>query len=94
MEETHAEENARLLAPYIVRRNELAHEVLSKLLDGQYLASTDLLAEYHLSCIAVDSAMTICQWFDDGVASDHIEIVDDQGPAGAPSSGKETKHHP
>lgn len=82
MEETHAEENARLLAPYIVRRNELAHEVLSKLLDGQYLHTSDLLAEYQVACMAVEAAGDICRWFDNGSVTVSEFGPDSQGNSG------------
>ena len=94
MEETHAQENERLLAPYIADRNQLAHECLEAMLENHHAEAGRLLAEYQLACFAVDSAATICQWFDDGAAS-----IDDSGAVslgknGAASGGKETKHQP
>jgi hypothetical protein len=93
MEETHAQENERLLAPYVDVRNQLAHECLTVMLNNHHEAAGRLLADYQLACLAVDSATTLCQWFDDGVASEHIEIHVDQGTDDAASDGRETKDH-
>jgi hypothetical protein len=65
MEDTHAQENERLLAPYIARRNQLAHECLTAMRNNHHEDAGRLLASYQVACLAVDSASTICQWFDD-----------------------------
>ena len=65
MEDTHAQENDQLLAPYIAHRNQLAHETLSNMLNGNHTAAGQLLAEYQMACLAVSGAEQICQWFDD-----------------------------
>lgn len=87
MDETPDEETARLLAPYIVARNEAAHECLSALLDGRHAEAIDLLATYQVTAMAVDGAMTVCGWFDDGVADQHITVehTNDVGDPGAAS---------
>lgn len=65
MTESHAEENQRLLAPYIADRNQLAHETLDAMLNNHHEDAGRLLAEYQAACLAVNSAGLICQWFDD-----------------------------
>lgn len=75
MEETQDEENARLLAPYVALRNELAHEVLELLLSGRHEESAIRLQDYQVACLGLDSAMQICGWFDSGTAAEHIEVV-------------------
>jgi len=88
MEDTHAQENAELLAPYIVIRNELAHDTLNAMLNNHHEDAGRLLADYQVACLAVESAMTVCQWFDDGTASEHIIIENDQASAGTARSGE------
>lgn len=85
MTESHAEENDRLLAPYIAERNELAHRTLEAMLQNRHTLAGQLLADYQLACLAVDSAATICQWFDDAQGSwpDQIRVdQDENGPVG------------
>lgn len=75
MEETPEQETERLLAPYIAARNAAAHEVLHTLLDGRHAEAITLLADYQVAAMAVDGAATVCGWFDDGVADQHITIT-------------------
>lgn len=82
MEETHAEENERLLKPYIDARNELAHQILSKLLGGSYHDTKELLDEYAVACMAVDAASDICRWFDSGSVTVSEWGPDSQGNSG------------
>lgn len=65
MEETHAQENARLLAPYETERNRIAHECLTAMLDNRHTDAGQLLQEYQLHCLHVESARRLVQWFDD-----------------------------
>lgn len=75
MDETPEQETERLLAPYIAARNAAAHECLSALLDGRHAESIRLLSSYQVAAMAVDGAETVCGWFDDGVADQHITIT-------------------
>jgi len=75
MEETPEEETARELAPYYAARDAAAQECLSALLDGRHAEAIDLLSAYQVAVVAVDAAETICGWFDDGVADEHITII-------------------
>lgn len=74
MEETPDQETARLLAPYIARRNELAHECLSALLSGIHEGSQALLQEYQMAEFNLRAAEDLCGWFDAGTAAQHIVI--------------------
>jgi hypothetical protein len=74
MTEDQDQENAELLAPYIVARNEAAHNALAALLDGNHVVASQLVSEYQLCCLAVESAMQVCHWFDSGTADQHIII--------------------
>jgi len=65
MEETHAQETERLLTPYVNARNQLAHEVLSNLLQNHHAAAAALMIEYQLACFHYDAARDVCGWFDD-----------------------------
>lgn len=72
MEETPEQETSRLLAPYIAERDAAAHRCLSALLDGRHAESIRLLQEYQVTCLQFDAAATVCGWFDDGTADEHI----------------------
>lgn len=85
MEETPEQETSRLMAPYIAERNAAAHECLSALLDGRHAESIRLLSTYQVKCLAVDGAATVCGWFDDGVAEDHISVEYVDGPDEPPA---------
>lgn len=76
MEETPEQETARLLAPYYAARDAAAHAVLDALLTGAHRHAIDLLNDYQLLVLAAQSAETVCGWFDDGTAAEHIEIHD------------------
>jgi hypothetical protein len=80
MEETPDEETARLLAPYIAERDAAAHRCLRALLDGQHAESQALLTDYQILCLAAESAMAICGWFDAGTAAQHIDVQYVDGP--------------
>jgi hypothetical protein len=43
-------------------------------LDGNHVVASQLVSEYQLCCLAVESAMQICHWFDSGTADQHIII--------------------
>jgi len=85
MEETPEEETARELAPYYAARDAAAQECLSALLDGRHAESIRLLSAYQVAVVALDAAETICGWFDDGVADEHVTIIhtDTPGDPGA-----------
>jgi hypothetical protein len=87
MEDTHAQENAELLAPYIVERNELAHECLTAMLSNRHEDAGRLLASYQMACLAVETSMQICQWFDAADPSWPEQIVVDQEQEGTGRNG-------
>jgi hypothetical protein len=91
MEDTHAQENAELLAPYIVERNELAHECLAAMLENRHEEAGRLLASYQMACLAVETSMQICQWFDAANGSWPEEIVVDQAKEQAPREAENTE---
>lgn len=83
MEETPEQENARLLAPYIEARNAAAAAVLKALLDGRHSAATALLVDYQMAVLHVESAQTVCGWFDDGTVDEHVTIEFTEDPPAA-----------
>lgn len=85
MTESHAEENDRLLAPYVAHRNELAHLTLDAMLANHHTEAGQLLADYQMACMAVEGAAQICEWFDDAQGSwpEQIEVhQEENGPVG------------
>jgi hypothetical protein len=59
-------ENAELLAPYLVARNDAAHQCLQAMLDGRHEDAGRLLQEYQLAALAVESMYQLLQAWDDG----------------------------
>ena len=74
MAETPEQENERLLRPYREARDRAAHYALSALLDGRHEVAAELVNAYQLAVMAVESAETICGWFDSGTEGEHIVI--------------------